>query len=415
MKVHVFVATTKGVVAIQKIYAQDPDIRSVVSLNGTASVSPISGAYHYFVKKGVGIIEQDFGSASYRINISAAIDQGNSWQLGFYLAHAAHAQNCLGDGNPQVGDSVVIASGELNTSERKVLAVAQLASKIQQVIEQIKEWPKGIELQFLLPEANSYEVARLVQTYQQQLQILAVDSLQQALLVLPASKNTATNIELDSNSLKPRFHFSLPITIVAVFVLVAVGVGIYRAGILNVAQHEQLTLELTQPEILALITPSFERVITLPNSDPTKISAATSQGHLQLAYSDNTTCQEGDWDYQELESEEGVFADASYQQLCDINLTLILPSAAVIAVNRVSHRFVVASKQAGSFHIKVPSGPTEYLLLVFSQALQVEARRTLHTYLFDLPAEQTISKEQLQQFAQVSGLNFSVFSHRLLP
>ena len=86
MKIHIFVATTQGLVAIQNIIPiDDRGINSIVSLNGTSTTSNISSAYHNFVKKGAGIIEQDFGSCSYRINVSDRIDHGNSWQLAFYL------------------------------------------------------------------------------------------------------------------------------------------------------------------------------------------------------------------------------------------------------------------------------------------------------------------------------------------
>ena len=82
MKIHIFIATTQGLVAIQNITPiDDEDISSVVSVNGTSTTANISGSYHNFVKKGVGIIHQMFGACSYRVDISARIDQGNSWQV----------------------------------------------------------------------------------------------------------------------------------------------------------------------------------------------------------------------------------------------------------------------------------------------------------------------------------------------
>ena len=85
---HVFIATTQGLVAIQDIEEiDDPDVMSVVCVNGTAQSLNISGAYHSFVKRGSGIIQQAFGGNAYRVDVSGNIDHGNSWQLGFYLAH----------------------------------------------------------------------------------------------------------------------------------------------------------------------------------------------------------------------------------------------------------------------------------------------------------------------------------------
>jgi hypothetical protein len=120
MKVHVFVATTQGLVAIQNIrLIDDADISSIVSVNGTSTIANISTAYHHFVKKGAGIIQQDFGACSYRVNISDRIDHGNSWQLAFYLAHAVEQQGVLGDGEVVLGDYVICATGEVNTVVEK--------------------------------------------------------------------------------------------------------------------------------------------------------------------------------------------------------------------------------------------------------------------------------------------------------
>ena len=91
MKLHVFVATTQGVVAIQNITPiDDAEINSIVTVNGTSTTANISSAYHGFVKKGAGIVQQDFGGTGYRVNLTERIDSGNSWQLAFYLAHVAN-------------------------------------------------------------------------------------------------------------------------------------------------------------------------------------------------------------------------------------------------------------------------------------------------------------------------------------
>ncbi len=55
MKLHIFVATTQGLVAIQNITTiDDADISSIVSINGTSTTANISSAYHNFVQKGAG-------------------------------------------------------------------------------------------------------------------------------------------------------------------------------------------------------------------------------------------------------------------------------------------------------------------------------------------------------------------------
>lgn len=135
MKFHVFIATTQGLVTIQDVIPlNDPDIHSLISVNGTATVANISANYHHFVKKGSGLIHQDFSCCSYRINISKGIDQGNSWQLGIYLAHSLAHQNLLATGNVQENDQIIIATGEVNTTSRQVQSIQHVQEKYNQII-----------------------------------------------------------------------------------------------------------------------------------------------------------------------------------------------------------------------------------------------------------------------------------------
>ncbi|MEP3826797.1 MAG: hypothetical protein ABJM47_01810, partial [Lentilitoribacter sp.] len=141
MKTHVFIATTQGLVAIQNIAAiDDEDISSVVSINGTSTTANISSSYHNFVKKGVGIIQQTFGACSYRVDISARIDQGNSWQLAMYLGHLAQSKGMLGNGEVASGDNVICATGEVNTTNHQVLAVNKVALKFKLALPELQQW-----------------------------------------------------------------------------------------------------------------------------------------------------------------------------------------------------------------------------------------------------------------------------------
>lgn len=160
MKLHIFVATTQGLVAIQNITAiDDVDISSIVSINGTSTTASISNAYHNFVKNGAGIIQQDFGACSYRINISQRIDQGNSWQLAFYLAHAAQKRQILGNGQVNPGDQVICATGEVNTTSRDIHRVEDVNLKQSLANKQIQQWRKmDVKTSFLVPKQNAQEI-----------------------------------------------------------------------------------------------------------------------------------------------------------------------------------------------------------------------------------------------------------------
>ncbi len=166
MKYHVFIATTKGVIAIQDLIAlDDPDIQSLITVNGTATLANISHHYHHFVKKGSGIIQLDFGSCSYRANIEQGIDQGNSWQLAMYIAHVLSEKSLLGNGIVTANDQVIVATGEINTSHRTILAVTKVAEKYKKLIEErarfsskaLSETPEKHPV-FFIPKANEVDI-----------------------------------------------------------------------------------------------------------------------------------------------------------------------------------------------------------------------------------------------------------------
>ncbi|MDN4501393.1 TonB family protein [Alteromonadaceae bacterium BrNp21-10] len=182
MQLHIFIATTQGLVAVQDIQdINDVDIHSLVSVNGTSTTANISGAYHQFVKKGAGIIQHDFGACSYRLNLSARIDHGNSWQLAVYLAHCAHRQNILGNGKVRPGDHVICATGEVNTRSRQIQAVEQVSLKLELASESIKNWQlQGIPVAMLLPEANWQDIQLAAYDY-----VMCIKDLEQAMATLP--------------------------------------------------------------------------------------------------------------------------------------------------------------------------------------------------------------------------------------
>lgn len=172
--VHVFIASTKGLVAVQNITdLNDPDLQSVITLNGTSDMANISSAYHRFVQKCTGLIQREFGGTSYRLNLSRNIEQGASWQLGVYLAHhlsdlaktslAVTSENAklasqsvsLGNGIVEQGDIVFCVTGQVNTTDKHVEGVTAVAEKIIAASAQVSQWQKqGVLAEFVYPEAN---------------------------------------------------------------------------------------------------------------------------------------------------------------------------------------------------------------------------------------------------------------------
>jgi hypothetical protein len=412
MNVHVFVATTQGLVAIQRIYAQDPDIRSVVSINGTASVSPISAAYYHFVKKGVGIIENDFGGSAYRVNIDGNIDQGNSWQLGFYLAHAAHSQNRLGDGIPQPGEQIICATGQINTSERTVLGVAQIPLKIHSAHRQIQDWPKDISKYFLLPKANAADVLdestapatlHYLDSLAEGLKLLGFDDKSS----LVSNEKVAKAIVSTNPLFLLKGFFTLKTSrwagLALAFLLLG---GLYYFS----KSSPQIALEPGSHDTLIsranLANPDSMHVDEIPTKQ---------QATLQLAYKDEDelNCQDAELDYENLDSVAAQFAPAPFKDLCEIYLRAEQDYKAVYAINRVSHRFVRASLNDKAFIIPLPSQSAKYLILALSSPIDKDHHRRLHSYLFNLDEETILSAETLRQLPALQDFDYVVLSHQL--
>ena len=93
----IVIATTEGPAEVERLSEEDPDVRSVVCLQGKALALPISPDYDAFVRRPVGVIEARFGHACYRLDVSAPISGGLSWQLGVFAAHALKAAGRLAE------------------------------------------------------------------------------------------------------------------------------------------------------------------------------------------------------------------------------------------------------------------------------------------------------------------------------
>lgn len=123
----VLIPTTRHAVKVISITAEAPDIRSVVCLNETYQALPISAGYEQFVRRPTGIIERLLGPSAYRVDVSAPITQGDSWQLGLALVHILkHNDEFVDHG----GGTLIWASGEVD-NQLRVNSVDHIAAKIE--------------------------------------------------------------------------------------------------------------------------------------------------------------------------------------------------------------------------------------------------------------------------------------------
>jgi hypothetical protein len=158
-KLRVLIATTNGPVEIQLLTEEDAAIgRCVACVGGTTETADIAAAYHAFVVRPTGVIEARFGHSCYRLDVSARIDAGSSWQLGVLAAHALLAAGRLAQEN-DVADGILWVTGSVRPVDLTVGAVSHVPEKFANSLDRLKQ-EFGAERAVLLaiPAANVAEV-----------------------------------------------------------------------------------------------------------------------------------------------------------------------------------------------------------------------------------------------------------------
>jgi hypothetical protein len=155
-RARVFVATTEGPSEIQHIIEEDPEVRSVICLNGTSEALPVSRDYESFVRKPTGVVERLFGHPSYRVDVSRRISNGQSWQLGMLVAHALHAEGRLAT-KDETANEVYWVTGEVRHS-LDVMAIDHIRDKLRQSETLFDELARlQTKLTILVPANNREE------------------------------------------------------------------------------------------------------------------------------------------------------------------------------------------------------------------------------------------------------------------
>ena len=127
-RIRVFIATTEGPVAVQKITPEEPDVPSVACRDGTTEVLAISRDYTRFVNRGTGLVAALTGHGAYRLDLDRPVDGGRSWQLPVLLAHLLEAEGRLA-GPTEPADLILLATGEVDRDQR-VRAVGRVREKL---------------------------------------------------------------------------------------------------------------------------------------------------------------------------------------------------------------------------------------------------------------------------------------------
>jgi len=150
MTVTVFILTTKGPVRIQRISEEELGVQSVICLDGRAQALPISSRYDAFVRNPTGIIERATGHGAYRMDVDRMIDDGDSWQLGVYLAHLSE--------NNTDQDIYVFATGEVDR-ELRVRPVSHISEKLDQAYDLMRALQREVKrVRVFVPHDNDLEL-----------------------------------------------------------------------------------------------------------------------------------------------------------------------------------------------------------------------------------------------------------------
>lgn len=386
MKTHIFIATTHGLVAVQNITPiDDEDISSVVSVNGTSTTANISGNYHNFVKKGVGIIHQMFGACSYRVDISARIDQGNSWQVAMYLAHLAQSKGLLGNGDVSQGDTVICATGEVNTTNLQVLAVSEVSLKLKRAQTQLDQWTLlGAKVQFLVPQANQSEVEK--NNF-----CLLINNLEQAANTLPS---TSKNQSSPSASIKKLASInSRYVTAGAsTFLILIIFYGLGKFTLTDSIKHQPVAIK-----------------------EETSKAKSVSKIQLVALLKQSGTCTQTS--SQDISLTNKVFTDLALNQLCELYLQTNKSYVQILLVAQDAYAVLPLTKSQQGWRIPLPknrSSDRRYFLVTIAQPLSEEKIEQLRLYRETMPKPNMLTESTLAVWLEKKGVKFTVYTHSLV-
>lgn len=156
--VAVYVLTTEGPVRLERISRESVAASSMVCLRRTSrKFDTLSTAYEDFVRAPTGVIDRDYPAASsgaYRLDISAEITDGDSWQFGVFVAHALHANGYL-CGPDRAPEMALLLTGSVD-ADLRVGGVAHVREKLHAANGEIEMLTKaGAGVRVILPASDA--------------------------------------------------------------------------------------------------------------------------------------------------------------------------------------------------------------------------------------------------------------------
>jgi len=238
-RIAVFVATTGGPARIERI-TRERAAQSVVCLKRTSTVLPISGAYDDFVRPGSGVIEREFGpfdEGAFRLDVSAPIGAGESWQLGFFVAHAVAASDARLAGPDDDPDVVIWLTGRVDY-DLNVGSVGHLAEKLHTSQELFARWTTAGVPTTVFVHAGADREAVAVAGLPDGIRVVPIRAAREALIAIgiAAASNTAAipprarDTSASSNPrIRPRFAWISAGAVVVIAAAVALTDNSWRS------------------------------------------------------------------------------------------------------------------------------------------------------------------------------------------
>ena len=141
----IFALTTAGPVQIQRISRERAPLSMMVLGRGSERLA-ISDRYDDFVYPGGGPVEKFFGpfpEGGFRLEVSAPIDSGDSWQLAAFVAHAVLAS---GQHNlcreVEAASQILCLTGTVDY-DGQIGGVGHIAEKMQSAGNDLAQWGAG--------------------------------------------------------------------------------------------------------------------------------------------------------------------------------------------------------------------------------------------------------------------------------
>ncbi len=155
MKFRVYVGTTEGPVAIERIIREAAP-NSAMCIGRSTREAIASTGYEAFVKQPSGVIERELGPYSpgaFRLDVSTDIGDGDSWQLGVFVAHALAVEGRLAD-YYEDADAALWLTGEV-ANDLEVKSVGHVPDKLRASRGEFETLASsGIAVTLIVPKAN---------------------------------------------------------------------------------------------------------------------------------------------------------------------------------------------------------------------------------------------------------------------